>query len=169
MWADAKKQAGLDATPFVLQDLTGKTIRIGKSDRPQFVYFIKRDCPCSVDSQPLYAKLQKRYGKQVEFVGVSDAFPSEAKKWALQMDMQYPIISDPEIDVMKAYSVEHSVYAMLVSKAGKIVRMWPGYSADMLIEVSNLIAKELGQKPEPFDPQYAPKEMLSGCKFEARK
>jgi peroxiredoxin len=101
-------------------------------------------------------------------VGVSDAYPDEARKWARQMDMQFSIIPDPEIDVMKAYSVEHSVYAMLISKDGKIVRMWPGYSDKMLQEVNDLVAKELGVKVVPFDPQYAPKEMLSGCKFEAR-
>lgn len=168
MWEDAKKQDGVPAPRFVRKDWHGEEVVIGASDRPQFVYFIKRDCPCSVDAQPLYARLEQRFGKKAKFVGVIDAFPEEAKKWGRQMDVQFSLVCDPETTIMQAYAAPHSVYAAVVDAKGKIVKMWPGYGADMLKEVNAVLAKELGQKEEPFDPQYAPKETLSGCRFEPR-
>jgi peroxiredoxin len=168
MWEDSKKSQGLLAPRFVRKDLKGAEVEIGGAGSPQFLYFIKNDCPCSVDAQPLYARLERRFGKKARFVAVTDGYPQEAEKWARQMDVQFPMVSDPSTAIMQAYAVPRSVYAVLIGKDGRIVKLWPGYGEGMLKEVNRLLAKELGEKEEPFDPQYAPKEPLSGCKFEPR-
>lgn len=168
MWEDSKKSQGLVAPRFVRKDLNGAEVEIGGEGSPQFLYFIQNACPCSVDAQPLYARLEQKFGERARFIGVTDGYPEEAVKWARQMDVQFSLVSDPSTAIMQAYAVPRSVYALLIGKDGRIVKMWPGYGAEMLQEVNRLLAKELGEKEEPFDPQYAPKESLSGCKFEPR-
>jgi hypothetical protein len=53
----------------------------------------------------------------------------------------------------------------LLSKDGKVVKMWPGYSVDILQEMNSLMAKEAGVPEKPFDTKYAPKQQASGCAF----
>jgi hypothetical protein len=63
------------------------------------------------------------------------------------------------------YGVSRSVWCLLIGEDGKIIKMWPGYSADMLGDVNKEMAAAAHQPVKPFDPKYAPKIMTSGCEF----
>jgi peroxiredoxin len=150
------------------EDLTGEPVKIGGDRGPQFVLFIKNDCPCSVDAQPLMNRMAEKFKGKVEFVGITDGNPAQAKKWSSFNDARFPIVSEPSTALMAKMDAERSVYSALVVD-GKVAKMYPGYSAGMLKDLNSRLSKITGMKETAFDPQYAPKEMLSGCKYEIKK
>lgn len=152
------------APDFTLTDPSGRSVRLGGYGKPQFILFILDGCPCSVDAQPIMTKLSKRYDGKVDFVGVIDAGMDKAKDWKRLYSVPFPIVPDPDVKVIHAYEAKHSVYNCLVVE-GRIVKMWPGYSADILKQINGELAKAAGVEEMPFDPEYAPKAKTSGCLF----
>ena len=162
MELESKAAAQRLAPPFVRKDEYGMEVSVGKGARPQFVLFIKRGCPCSIEAQVLFSRLALKYRKEVEFVGVID---KDAKEFATQFKATFPVVNDPSLNLMRAYDARASVYSALVARNGHIVKMWPGYSAAWLGEMNALLAKAAAIEETPFDPQFAPKEKATGCAF----
>lgn len=167
MMAETAEKAKKVAPGFTLKDTEGKEVTIGSpsAPRPQFVYFVLDGCPCSFDAEPLFQKLSRRYQGKVDFVAVTNAGQTKAHQWHTQMLVPYSVVPDPKLEVIKAYEAVSSVYSALVTKDGKIEKMWPGYSQDILKEMNAEFAKISGVKEEPFDPEFAPKERATGCAF----
>ncbi len=163
MELEAKAQTNRLAPAFSRTDTYGKAVAVGKGEKPQFVLFIKRGCPCSIEAQVLFNKLARRYDGKVEFVGVID---KDSQNFATQFKSAFPIVDEPSKGLMKAYDARASVYSALVARNGHIVKMWPGYSAGWLKEMNGLLAKASATPEKPFDPEFAPKEKASGCPFD---
>ena len=155
---------------FRLPDTTGKPVLIGgQGPKPQFLYFVKKGCPCSYDAEPIMHGLYKQFENKVDFIEITDADFNDAKKWVTDLKVPYPVVSNPKLDVMESYQAPASVYSTLLDQNGLIVRRWAGYSQDYMVEMNNEIWKLIGETPKPFDPQYAPKVRTSGCSFEGYK
>lgn len=167
MIEETSRQTLRPAPPFKAVDSEGKGVDIAQKGmpRPQFVYFVLDGCPCSIDAEPLFHDLQKRYLGKIDFVSVTDANKANAHRWSVQMLVNYPVVPDPDKKIIHAFGARASVYSCLVSVDGKIVKMWPGYSAGLLQEINATLAKEIGQTPQPFDTKWAPKEKATGCSF----
>jgi hypothetical protein len=163
MELEAKAQSSRLAPAFERADPYGKKVAVGKEPMPQMVVFIKKGCPCSIDAQPLFNKLARRYDGKVEFVGVID---KEAKDFSTQFRVAFPVVEEPSLGLMRAFDARASVYCALVARNGHIVKMWPGYSASWLKEMNGLLAKASATPEKPFDPEYAPTEKASGCPFQ---
>jgi peroxiredoxin len=163
--ADAETRAL--APGFTVKDVLGKEVTLASpsADRPQFVYFVMDGCPCSFDAEPLFHDLSKQFKDQVDFVSVTDAKADKAKRWYTQMLVPYPVIADPDLELIKAYKATNSVFSVLLDKSGHIEKMWPGYSVDILKEMNSLMAKLAGVPEKPFDTKYAPIKKSSGCAF----
>jgi peroxiredoxin len=154
------------APAFTARDVEGKSVRLsGDQSSPQLVLFIKADCPCSVDAQPIFNSLSKHFTGKVNFVGVIDADSKEAAKWVAANRPVFPVLPDPKLEIIHAYQAKHSVYSALVTKDGHIQTMWPGYSIGMLKEINAALAASVGEKLRPFDTAYAPAQKTSGCAF----
>ena len=167
MTRETDAKAAKVATAFAVQDFEGKPVTIAPAngERPQFLYFVLDGCPCSYDAEPLMQRLSKRYKGKIDFVTVTNAETQKAREWSVQMLVPYPVISDAKKEIIDAYGAKSSVYSVLISKDGKIVKMWPGYSKDILAEQNKMMAKVAGVKETPFDAQYAPVERATGCAF----
>lgn len=167
MWEDAKLRTDTPAPNFEVTDTTGKTHTLASltGEKPLLLYFILDGCPCSIDSEPLFQRLYLHHEGRANFLGVTNGSEEIAKMWVKDWISPYPVAANPSLDVMNTYKVERSVYCLLIDKDGEIVKMWPGYSAEMMVEASKLISDLTGEKTAPFDPLYAPKEMTSGCSF----
>ena len=162
MELETKAAANRLAPTFTRKDPYGTEVSVGKGPRPQFVLFIKRGCPCSIDAQVLFSRLALKFKDSVEFVGVID---KDAKEFATQFRASFPVVEEPSLGLMRSFDARASVYSALVARNGHIVKLWPGYSAAWLQEMNALLAKAAATKETPFDPQYAPKEKTSGCPF----
>lgn len=162
MELETKAAANRVAPVFTRKDDYGTEVAVGRGPRPQFVLFIKRGCPCSIDAQVLFNKLARKFSKDVEFVGVIN---KDAKIYSTQFQVSFPVVEEPSLGLMRAFDARSSVYSALVARNGHIVKMWPGYSAAWLKEMNALLAKASATKETPFDPQYAPQEKATGCAF----
>ncbi len=167
MIADTEAMATKQAPAFHLTDSDGKAVDIAnpKGDKPQFIYFILDGCPCSVDAEPLFHLLYANFKDKVNFVGVIDKGKDRAQTWSYEKAVKYPIVPDPNLEVIHGFDAVASAYSCLVTRQGKILKMWPGFSADMLKEMNALMSKAVGEKTRPFDPQYAPIKKRTGCAF----
>lgn len=155
------------APAFDVPDMNGGKISLDSliNDRPLLIYFVKDGCPCSIDLDPILQKMYKKYDGRVNFAAVIDKDAATAVKWAHDNGTPYPIIPDPSLKIIKGFHVIASAFSALVNKKGEVVKMWPGYNQDLLKDMNEHIAKELGEKPTPFDTMYAPKEKAAGCAF----
>jgi len=166
----AKATAGMalkSAANFSVPDSSGKvhTLADLTDGKPMYIYFILDNCPCSTSAEPLFHNLYARYKGKINFVGVINADIKGAGVWAKSHGMPYTILADAKCDIVHKYGAKHSVYNALVTPEGKILKRWPGYSADMLKEVNAKMAELIGEPVKPFDPLYAPTVLSSGCLF----
>lgn len=160
---------------FKLPDTAGKPTLIGgQGPRPQFLYFVKKGCPCSFDAEPVMHKLYEHFAGKIDFIEVTDADMKDAKDWVDDFAKQnspipYPVVSNPKLDVMEAYQAPASVYSTLLDQNGLIVKRWAGYSIDYMKEMNAEISRLLGEPAKEFVPKDAPKNRTSGCSFEGYK
>jgi peroxiredoxin len=156
-----------EAPDFAVKDYEGNPVALGGESRarPQFLYFIKDGCPCSIDVEPLFHDLHKRFGKKIDFVGVIDKGDKSARQWSTDMKTNYPIVPDEAKAVIHAYGATNSAFSLLIGKEGKILKMWPGYSVDLLQDMNQNMAVSIGEEPKPFDTRWAPKIKAAGCAF----
>ncbi len=134
-------------------------------DGPAVLVFIKDGCPCSQAAQPFFNVLFNAYGKHARFFGVFDGDVTVAKKWAKQNLVGFPILSDPDLRAVHEYKAENSAYVALIAKGGRIEKLWPGYSADMLADAVARLARLTGFVAKPIDARGAPDEMTTGCPY----
>jgi peroxiredoxin len=155
------------APSFRVEATDGQTYRLEDvtSEMPLVLIFIKDGCPCSAAAQPFFDRLSAAYIDDVRFLGVIDADVSRAKEWAKENRVPFPILADPESRIVHNYKAESSAYVALVSKEGTIEKLWPGYSAQMLNDASERLARLSGSEPRPVDTTDAPAEMTTGCPY----
>jgi hypothetical protein len=132
---------------------------------PQFVLFIKDACPCSIDAQPIFNKLAERFKSKVQFVGVIDGDQIAAKKFASQFSVEFPVVGDKDLTVIHKFGAQAGVFSALLARNGHLIKMWPGYSADLLAKMNHEMSQATDSKETPFDPEYAPKKKTTGCAF----
>jgi len=158
------------APTFTVTDAFGEKVTLAspQGTKPQFIYFIQDGCPCSVEVEPLFQDLQKRYKDKIDFIGVIDKDRKVARQWHTDYRMRANIVPDEKMAIIQAYKATNSAFSSLVTSDGRVVKAWPGYSIGILTEMNKLMAAEVGLKPAPFDTKYAPKKPLSGCRFEPK-
>lgn len=168
MWDVAKSLDNVVVPDFSLTEGhsgTQMTLKDVTAGRPTIIYFIKDDCPCSIDVEPLMQKLAKGLGDKVSVVGVLNGGPAIYKKWMEIGKTPYAVLMDPELSTIKKFKAERSTYTALIRPDGTVDKLWPGYSAAMLSELNERAAKLANMAVPTYDPAYAPKEMTSGCSF----
>jgi len=145
----------------------GRAFHIGADGglRPQFVLFIKQGCVCSIDAQPFFNRMARKFSGKIDFVGVIDADAGAAKAYASQFLVAFPVVGDSTLDLIHGFKAQAAVYSALVARNGHIVKMWPGYNADMLGEMNRVLSEAVGVKETPFAPEYAPLRKTTGCAF----
>ena len=162
---NAINQMGTSSADTLSDSGQSSTIIGGAGPRPQFLYFVKKGCPCSFDAEPLFQSLYKKFNGKIDFIAVTDADAKDAHKWDLDLKVPYSVVSNPTVDIMNAYQAPSSVYNSLISKEGVIVNRWAGYSKAYLTEMNEAISKLLAVPLTPFDVQYAPIAGTTGCSF----
>ncbi|OWK41775.1 peroxiredoxin family protein [Fimbriiglobus ruber] len=131
-------------------------------DRPTVVVFILPGCECSEAYDVFMRRLFDAYGDRVAFAGVVVGDARSADEWKAKHQTPYPLVADPDLAITRAYGAARSAYTALVVD-GRVSRLWPGYSAEMLRALGVKLA-EIGDRPEAsLDVRGAPEGMTSGC------
>lgn len=153
--------------PFTAFNQEGRQVRWPQlSDSLPVVFvFIKKGCPCSVEFEPYFHRLQQSYRNRAEFVGVIDGSVAEAREYAQANHVPYPILADPERQLIDQFHAENGAYVALVTADGQVDKFWPGCSDDMMHELGRRIAELTGVEEKAVDYTGMPKVLTSGCPF----
>ena len=133
--------------------------------RPTVLVFIQDGCPCSEAAEPYFRSLVEAYGPEVSFLGVIDGDSSVASRWRQDHQTPYPVLADPDLSLIRHYGAQRSAYSALISREGRIERLWPGFSADMLRELGARLAEARGIAEVKLAHEEAPARLTSGCPF----
>jgi peroxiredoxin len=167
MLSTTERAEGRSAIPFEAPDAQGRlrSLHDLAVARPLVMVFIKNGCPCSSAAQTFLNRLYDQYGSVCRFVGVIDGGADEAKAWGEANHVTFPILQDPDLAIVHRYEVENSAYVALIAPGGRIEKMWPGYSGEMLRELGHRIARTTQHPERLFAVNDAPSELYSGCPY----
>lgn len=130
--------------------------------RPTVVVFVLPDCPCSIEYEPYIHRVHQAYGDRAAFIEVVSGDGTVAEQWKQQQQTPFTVIGDERGNVAYEFGALRSAYTALVLN-GRIVRLWPGYSVEMLRELGGLIATETETPVVLLDVDGAPERLTSGC------
>lgn len=134
---------------------------------PVVLVMIKDGCPCSIEAQPFFNELASHFSGKATFVGVTDAPWREASKYKDDFAVPFPILMEPGMKTFEAYHSPRSVYTTIINPSGKVVKMFPGYSKQILNEIASTVATEANTKAPVLNLAMAPERANSGCEFGA--
>jgi peroxiredoxin Q/BCP len=135
----AKLKPGDKAPNFALKDQSGNVVRLSHfKNRHLLVYFYpKADTPgCTKQSCAVRDSLDDFGAADVAAVGISPDPPERQKKFDDKYDLGFPLLSDPDHKVAKAYGVwgQKSLYgrkfmgiirsSFLINGKGKVMGVW---------------------------------------------
>lgn len=164
--AASRLQVGRMAAPFRRAATDGRAHELAAElERgPVVLTFIQRECPCSVAAQPFFNRLAAAY-RGATFLGVIDAEEATARRWATTQRVGYPLLLDPDLELVQACGVENSAYVVVVDPAGRIAAYWPGFSVGMLNDLSAVLARLTASAEQAIDTTEAPVELYTGCPY----
>lgn len=169
MLVEARQSTGAGATPFAACESTdGRSYSLDDlttGGRPAVLVFIKDGCPCSESAQPYFNRLHAAYGERARFVGVIGGNTAEARRWAVSHEVRFPILADPDLEIVRRYRAKNSAYVALISRDGRIAKLWPGYSSGMLNELGAELSRLSGAPERLIEVSGAPLELYSGCPY----
>jgi peroxiredoxin len=133
--------------------------------RPLVLLFIKRDCPCSVEFEPFFHRLEQRYRDIADFVGVIDADANQARAYAEANQVPYRVLADPERTIITRFEARNGGYVALLKSGGEVDTLWPGCSVEMMRELGRHIAVLGAVTERPVDVSGMPQVLTTGCPF----
>jgi peroxiredoxin len=149
---------GHDGRPREWKDLAGP--------RPVVVVFIKRGCPCNVEFEPFFHRLARAYQGQACFVGVIDGPVETARRYAEANHVPYLVLADPKRAIISRFGAKNGAYVAVVKPDGALDTLWPGCSAEMMLELSRRIARLAGVEEQYVETSGLPRALTTGCPFE---
>lgn len=167
MQAAAKELGEAPAPDFDLPGNDGKRHTLGSltDGKPLLIFFVEKNCPCCLGAKFFVDKMIDLYPGAINAVGIINAEGEIAEAWERVTKPRFLVLQDPSQRVIRAYKAERGVYTTLIAPGGKIVKAYPGYSLDMLKELSGKIAKLAGVPAKEFESRAAPETLTSGCLF----
>jgi peroxiredoxin len=133
--------------------------------RPLVLVFIKRDCPCSVEFEPFFHRLEEQYRDAADFVGVIDADADVARAYAVANKVPYRVLADPDRAIIARFEAKHGGYVALLGVNDQFDSLWPGCSAEMMRALGRRIAALGALAERPLDVSDMPKVLTTGCPF----
>jgi hypothetical protein len=140
--------------------------------RPLLLVFIKQGCPCSVELEPFFHRLERAYSDVVRVAGVIDAEVPTARRYAEANATPYPILADPQRQLIHRLRAENGAYVALLALPGvgapagpAIDSLWPGCSAEMFTQMGRRIAVTVGVAERSLVVSDLPSAAVTGCPF----
>jgi peroxiredoxin len=133
--------------------------------QPVVLIFVKQDCPCSVQVEPFFQRVERLYHDQVRFASVIDAGVEAARRYAQEQAVPHPVLADPERQLIGCFQAKNACYVVLLTPNHRIDGLWPGCSADTMQQLSRRIAQLAGVKERSLDVSGMPGPLTTGCPF----
>jgi peroxiredoxin len=129
---EARPEVGYLAPDFALPNLDGKTVRLSdlRGKKGVFINFWATWCPPCRLEMPTMEKVYQDYkSRGLEILAVSiDAGPkSTVKNFMRELKLTFPVLLDPEIEVLRMYKFFGLPASVLINKQGIIRFKEQGY------------------------------------------
>lgn len=115
-----------DGKPVNLADFIGK--------KPVLIEFWATWCENCKALEPSMLKAHKKYGAQIEFIGVAVAINQtldRVQKYVQKYKYTYPMLWDAVGDCAAAYDVPATSFVVIIDKSGKVVYTGSGGKQDL--------------------------------------
>lgn len=132
---------------------------------PLVIAFVQDGCPCSERVQPYLNALNEAYGSRVQFAAIFDADANAARRWAEANGVRFPMLLDPNLDLVRHYDVKGATHIVLVGPDGRISRAWPAFSAGTFRDLGHRLAKATGLHEQSLDLSQLPEIPENGCPY----
>lgn len=148
----------------------GKTYELSQMLKkgPVMLYFINYTCPCNIEAAPYVNQLHRAYGDSVQFVGVANADAKTARIWANENKTDFPILLDPNYEIIKKYQAPSSPTLILVSRDQRIVTKWCGYSKSTFDDMNRTVSDHLKVEIARLNLEHASERLQCGCPFDVK-
>jgi len=112
-------------TPFSGIDLDGRTFALGDHmGQPVIVRFFLLDCPyCKADT-PTFNMFYSEYGPKglkIVYINNKGANAEEVRSFARELNIDFPVIYDPEGKIAKQYNVRVQPLTLVLSPEHKLL------------------------------------------------
>lgn len=163
----ADGQAGHSAPPFELRGDDGEihTLEQLTTTKPLMIFFVEKECPCCLGAKVFVDMMVELYPDEMNVVGIINADGEVARQWRESTQPKFLVLEDPNQQAISAYGAIRGVYTTLVAPGGLVEIAYPGYSIDMLRDLSKRIARLAQVPPREFVSRSAPTKLTSGCVF----
>src|SRR5262249_19739915 len=128
------------------------------------VLFIKSGCPCNVQFETFFQRFVRAY-PAARFVGIIDADADAARRYVEANSVPYLVLADPEQSVIPRFGARHGCCVALVRPDGTLHTLWPGYSADVMNQLSRQLDALAGVAEPPVEVGDVPAALQTGCPF----
>lgn len=132
---------------------------------PVVLVFIKSGCPCSIDFEPYFHRVEQVYRGFARFVGIIDAGVDGARRYATEQHVPYPVLADADKKIIRRFGAKNGCYVSVLTATGVIDGYWPGSSVEALHELGRRIAKLAGIEERPVDVTGMPNALTTGCHY----
>lgn len=135
----ASLESGRKAPAFNLLDQDGHKVKLSdfKGKKLLLYFYPKADTPgCTKQACSVSTSLKSLKKQRIEAVGISPDPPDKQMKFDLKYKLGFPLLSDPDHKVAKAYGAwgEKSMYgkkyegiirsSFLIDEEAKVIRAW---------------------------------------------
>ena len=155
---------GDPAPPFVLKATSGQTVKLSdyRGKRIVLYFYPKDDTPgCTKEACSFQASRSQLAKAGVVVLGVSGDDLASHQRFAQKFQLTFPLLSDPDVGVSKAYGVykQKSMYGrtywgierttFLIDGQGRIARIFPKVSVDGHTQEVLQALRETSADPTP--------------------
>ena len=136
---DGELAVGAPAPVVSVPDLDGKPVNLGDfiGKRPVFLEYWATWCSVCTELLPRVRAAEKKYGKDVEFIGINVAVNqsvSRVKRYAETEKPPFRILYDKQGVSTRSYGATTTSYIVIIDRAGKIAYI--GVGADQPFEAA---------------------------------
>jgi peroxiredoxin len=136
------------------------------TSRPTLLVFLNSSCPHNVGAATDLNKISSMLKGKVAVIGMVNLPLKEAKAYSSKLKLNFPLVADGSMKVIKKMGARHSLDMALISSTDKkVVGFWEGYSRAIVAELDGLLPKA-GAKSGTLRASVFNRERASGCGFQ---
>lgn len=131
---------------------------------PYILYFVKIGCPINEPLVQYFNEVGSAY-EGVQFYGVIDGNQAEFERWNRSHSVDFPMILDPDMRLIRSFDAEASPWVVVVDENGGFGRIDPGTSQSRLMSLNEFSARTAQVPMKKIDFSGVSERDTFGCRF----